>query len=194
MTTAIRAVLESEDLFRLAADAAPTLVWMCGADKLCTYVNEPWLAFTGRTMDSELGNGRLEGVYAEDLPEEPRDLHGGVRPATAVQDGVSAAAPRRGIPVDARYRCSPIQRDGSLAGYIASCVDVTDFKRAETEGAYAVERLHLAMESGKSVGWDWDLRTGRDTWFGDLRTMFGIPSKTHVGGVEDFRRAVHPED
>ncbi len=50
------------------------------------------------------------------------------------------------------------------------------------------------MESGKSVGWDWDLKTGRDIWFGDLLTMFGIPSKMHVGGVEDFRRAVHPDD
>jgi PAS domain S-box-containing protein len=54
--------------------------------------------------------------------------------------------------------------------------------------------LHLALEAGKSVGWNWDVRTGRDFWFGDMETIFGIPSTTYSGHVEDFRRHVHPED
>src|SRR5262245_32540426 len=69
--------------------------------------------------------------------------------------------------------------------------DVTDLERAEKEIVFANERLRLAMESGKAVGWEWDLVSDRETWFGDLRTMFGIPSKTYVGS---FRRLVHPED
>jgi PAS domain S-box-containing protein len=58
----------------------------------------------------------------------------------------------------------------------------------------ATDRLWLAMESGKTVGWDWDVRSGRDTWFGDLENMFGVKSRTYSGSVEDFRRRVHPED
>ena len=58
----------------------------------------------------------------------------------------------------------------------------------------ADDRLRLAMEAGKSVGWDWDIQTGQNTLFGDLRTTFGIPSNTFVGRVEDFRRCVHPDD
>jgi PAS domain S-box-containing protein len=58
----------------------------------------------------------------------------------------------------------------------------------------ANDRLHLAMESGKSVGWEWDLKTGRNSWFGDLRTMFGIPSNAFVGRKEDFYSYVHPEE
>jgi PAS domain S-box-containing protein len=50
------------------------------------------------------------------------------------------------------------------------------------------------MESGKLVGWDWEIKTGRDCWFGDLETIFGIPSNVFFGHVEDFRRRVHPED
>ena len=65
---------------------------------------------------------------------------------------------------------------------------------SELEPAMANTWLHLALEAGKSVGWDWDLKSGRDSWFGDLKTMFGIPSKTYIGHVEDFRRSVHPED
>jgi PAS domain S-box-containing protein len=58
----------------------------------------------------------------------------------------------------------------------------------------ANDRLHLAVEAGKSVGWEWDLKTGRLSWFGDLQNMFGIPSDTYVGRREDLYRYVHPED
>jgi PAS domain S-box-containing protein len=58
----------------------------------------------------------------------------------------------------------------------------------------ANDRLHLAVESGKSVGWEWDLKTGRNSWFGDLQTMFGIQSDTFIGRKDDFYSYVHPED
>ena len=58
----------------------------------------------------------------------------------------------------------------------------------------ANDRLRLAVEAGKSVGWEWDLKTGGLSWFGDLQNMFGIPSDTYVGAREDLYRYVHPED
>ena len=36
--------------------------------------------------------------------------------------------------------------------------------------AAAHDRLRLAMRSGKSMGWDWDLANGQNVWFGDLET------------------------
>ena len=68
--------------------------------------------------------------------------------------------------------------DGSFAGYIGSAVDVTNRKSVEKELALVNDRLRLAMVSGKSVGWEWDVRTGDDSWFGDLNTMFGIPANS----------------
>ena len=44
------------------------------------------------------------------------------------------------------------------------------------------------------MGWEWDLKTGRNSWFGDLQTIFGIPSDAFDGRKEDFYRYVHPED
>jgi PAS domain S-box-containing protein len=58
----------------------------------------------------------------------------------------------------------------------------------------ANDRLHLAVEASKSMGWEWDLKTGRLSWFGDLQNIFGIPSDTYVGRREDLYRYVHPED
>lgn len=56
------------------------------------------------------------------------------------------------------------------------------------------ERLRLAMESGKTVGWEWDLISRHNYMFGDLRTMFGMFSNAHSGPVDDFSGRIHPED
>ena len=58
---------ESEERFRHVADTAPVMIWMAGADKLCTYFNSPWLQFTGRRFEEELGNGWTKGVNPDDL-------------------------------------------------------------------------------------------------------------------------------
>jgi PAS domain S-box-containing protein len=58
----------------------------------------------------------------------------------------------------------------------------------------ANDRLRLAVESGKSVGWESDFKTGRDSWFGDLQTMFGISSDASIGKTGDFYRYLDPED
>ena len=40
--------------------------------------------------------------------------------------------------------------------------------------AVAHDRLRLAMGSGKSMGFDWDLASGQSIWFGHLEPTFGI--------------------
>ena len=58
----------------------------------------------------------------------------------------------------------------------------------------ANDRLRLAMEASASVGWDFDVKSGRNVWFGDLQTIFGIASDPYVTTREDFFRYVHPDD
>jgi signal transduction histidine kinase len=67
-------------------------------------------------------------------------------------------------------------------------------KNAETKLAITYDRLRMALEAGRFVGWDADLKTGENRWFGDLKGMFGIPSLTTSTRIGEFQRRVHPED
>jgi two-component system, sensor histidine kinase PdtaS len=58
--------IDPEQAFRVLADNAPVMIWRSGSDKLCDWFNHPWLQFTGRTMEQELGNGWTEGIHPDD--------------------------------------------------------------------------------------------------------------------------------
>jgi PAS domain S-box-containing protein len=84
--------------------------------------------------------------------------------------------------------------DGGSPLVFAFVEEITERKLTDEYLARTNAQLRLALEAGKSVGWEWDLKTGRDFWFGDLQTIFGIPSHTFAGRLEDFYRYVHPDD
>jgi PAS domain-containing protein len=52
-----KASRESEERFQALANTAPVMIWLSGTDKLCTYVNQNWLQFRGRSLQQELGDG-----------------------------------------------------------------------------------------------------------------------------------------
>jgi PAS domain S-box-containing protein len=138
------ALHESEERFHLMADTTPMLMWMSGTDKLCTYFNKAWLDFSGRSKESELGNGWAERVHPEDL-EKRLELYR--RSFDRREEFRTEYRLRRH---DAEYRwvldvgVPRFNPDHSFAGYIGSCIDVTDRKRVESERAVLREELaHL---------------------------------------------------
>jgi PAS domain S-box-containing protein len=143
-------VRESEERFRLVANTAPVMIWMAGTDRLCTYVNQPWLEFTGRPLEAELGNGWVEGVHKEDLKRCLRTYSEafGQRQAFEMEYRV-----RRN---DGEYRwildigVPRFKPDGSFAGYIGSCLDITDRKLAEEALASVGHRLIEAHEEERT--------------------------------------------
>jgi PAS domain S-box-containing protein len=127
------ALRESEQRFRHMADTAPVLIWMSGVDQLCNYFNKPWLDFTGRTVEQELGNGWTQGVhpdhwqYCLDTYTNAFDARQEFRMEYRLRrfDGEYRWVLDTGIP-----RFTP---EGEFLGYIGSCIDISDRKLAEQE-------------------------------------------------------------
>jgi PAS domain S-box-containing protein len=144
------ALRESEGRFRLVANTAPMLIWMSDTNKLCTYFNDSWLAFTGRPMELELGNGWAEGVHPEDLQ---RCLDTYNRAFDARQTFKMEYRLRRR---DGEYRSlldigvPRFNQGGSFAGYIGSCVDVSERKLAEDTLSSVNRKLIEAQERERS--------------------------------------------
>ena len=184
---------ESESRFQIVADAAPVLIWMSGVDKLCTFFNKPWLEFTGRTMEQELGEGWAEGVHRDDLQ---KCLQVYTSAFDARQPFVMQYRLRRH---DGDYRWISDQgvprydAQGKFTGYIGSCVDVTELMTKDEALRESEERMRVAAEAANLGIWEWDLRTNEIWATNARRALLGWPASGNVM-FEDFISRVHPED
>ncbi|MDA3816633.1 MAG: PAS domain S-box protein, partial [Prolixibacteraceae bacterium] len=122
---------EGENQYLNLANAGLALIWTSGTDKLFNYFNEPWLAFTGRTLEQEIGNGWTEGVHPDDFDR-------------CVETYVAAFDKREPFEMEYRLRHASgayriildmgtpnFNSKGEFSGYIGHCFDITERKRAE---------------------------------------------------------------
>jgi PAS domain S-box-containing protein len=127
------ALRESEARFRTMADSAPVLLWIAGVDALCTFFNQSWLEFTGRSLAQEWGNGWAEGVHPDDLQQ-------------CLETYLSAFEDRRSFEMEYRLRRADgeyrwlldtgmprFSPSGDFFGYVGSCIDITERRQAEEE-------------------------------------------------------------
>ena len=135
------ALRESELHFRTLANSGQVLIWTTGTDGICDYFNEPWLAFTGRTLEQECGEGWVERVHPDDR-------------ARCTETSAGAFARREPFSMTLRLRRHDgeyrwIKGDGSprydtrgnFCGYIGHCLDVTPQMLAEETLRKTAEKM-----------------------------------------------------
>jgi PAS domain S-box-containing protein len=138
--------------YRLLVEHSPVMIWRAGLDASCDYFNDTWLAFTGRTLEQEMGNGWAEGVHSDDLERcvayyldhfhrrEPFEMEYRLRR----HDGVYRWIFDRGVPFT--------DDTGAFAGFIGSCVDVDERRKAqEAQQQHNQEQLALARDFEKWI-------------------------------------------
>jgi PAS domain S-box-containing protein len=186
-----QALRESEERFRLTADAAPVLIWMSGTDKRCTWFNKPWLDFVGRPMEQELGNGWAENIHAD-------DYDGCLKTYTTAFDARRPFSMEYRLKRhDGEYRWLldngvPLYgADAEFCGYVGSCIDITERRQAEESVAETYRHLKLAISAGRMAAWTWDPHKDVVSTSENFREICGVSS---IDGREHGESLVHPDD
>jgi len=141
---------ESEKRFRLLADTAPALIWMCDARGRVTYMNDRRIAFTGR--DSHAGYSDTWITYIH--PDDGKKVFDANSRALNERQPFSKEYRLRRS--DGVYRwifdvASPrVNRGGSFAGFIGAGIDTTDQKLAQQALEKISGQLIEAQEQERS--------------------------------------------
>ncbi|HEY0554978.1 MAG TPA: ATP-binding protein, partial [Thermoanaerobaculia bacterium] len=141
---------ESEERFRITANSAPVMIWMAGPDQRCDWFNKGWLDFTGRPLETELGDGWTAGVHPDDLD---RCLEIYRSSFDARQELTMEFRLRRH---DGEYRWLlghgvPLSSSGGFAGYIGTGLDIHDRKRAEQERIDLLAKSEAAYREAEAA-------------------------------------------
>lgn len=141
---------ESEDRFRTMAEGSDVLIAMSDETSHATYFNKAWVTLTGRPMDELLNFGWVDLVHPDDREryfniyleafEAREPFTGDFR----IQDAAGSYCwlLARGTP---RFTA-----DGSFAGYISSCIDVTKQKLQQDAIRRSEARFRTLVEKAIS--------------------------------------------
>lgn len=152
------ALIESELRFRSLANAAPVLIWVAEADKSCSWFNDTWLEYTGRSLEEELGFGWSARVHPTDLPTclETYNTHFDARKSFQMEyrlrgkDGayhwfIDVGKPR-------------LDRQGQFLGYIGMLTDISERKKLERITHFRQFSLDHAGEEVFWIGQDGSIK------------------------------------
>jgi PAS domain S-box-containing protein len=147
------ALRESEQRFRTTANAAPVLIWMSGADKKCTWFNQRWLDFVGRSMEQEIGDGWCDNVHPADFDRTLDTYHAAFDARRPYEmeyrlqrdDGAWRWLLERGTP--------NIGPNGAFEGYIGTCIDITEHRETLEQLRESRARFKTLTESLPQMIW-----------------------------------------
>ena len=142
------ALRQSERRFRMVADSAPVMIWSETPGGMRDYFNRPWLEFRGRSAEQEDGEGWKEGIHPEDLARHESLLDTAFRARQPYSleyrlrrgDGQYGWVLSRGLP---RF-----DDHGEFLGYIGTCVDIEESKRAEEKVRQTAKLESLGVLAG----------------------------------------------
>jgi PAS domain S-box-containing protein len=147
------ALRESEQRFRTTANTAPVMIWMSGPDRRCTWFNQRWLDFVGRSMEQEIGDGWCDNVHPADFDRVLDTYHGAFDARRAYEmeyrlqrdDGAWRWLLERGSAHQGPQ--------GEFVGYIGTCIDITEHRETVEQLRESRARFKTLAESLPQFIW-----------------------------------------
>jgi PAS domain S-box-containing protein len=103
-----------------------------------------------------------------------------------------------GAPVTSYLSVSAL-REGAL-GLCLMVTDLTgqrnyqELQRIQEALRATSERLELAQQAGRIGTFEWDIRTGAESWSAPQEALYGLPAGGFGGRFESWKQAVHSDD
>ena len=134
---------ESEERYRLLADAVPEIVWTTTADGATTFYNQRWYDYTGLRRDSDFSP--LDSVHPDDVPATLERWEQ-ARTASAPFEIEYRLLAAHGAYRWHLVRALPMRDEsGAIVGWVGAATDIDDRRLAE-------ERQHFLAEAGWVLG------------------------------------------
>ena len=186
------ALTESETRFRTMADDSGILIAVSDETSNATYFNKAWTDLTGHSVEDLIAFGWADLIHPDD-----RERYVNIY-LSAFEKREPFTSEFRLLNKNGEYRCllvngpARFRPDGSFAGYISSCVDITERKQAEESLRASEQRYQAAVAAVQGIVWtnnaNGEMEGGQSGWA-------AITGQSY----EDYQRygwlkAVHPDD
>lgn len=158
-----------------------------------TYFPEAWFKLTGRQIEKLMDFGWLEQIHPDDREQHKKIFQ------KAFKNKESFTDEFRVLNSEGEYRWLLVQgppsfkTDGTFAGYISSCIDITDQKTFELELQESKDQLEFAIAAAELGTWDYNPLTNLFTANDRLKEWFGLPNKNELK-LTDALNAINEQD
>lgn len=129
-----RKIEESEARFKYMANATPVMIWLMDEQQQCTFVNNAWMSFTGLNFQQAISCDWEAYIHPDDLQKVKKSFYSSKREH---YETIEIEYRLKNLHGDYKHildvSTALFDNNNHFAGYIGSCIDISERKLAEQE-------------------------------------------------------------